>query len=214
MEKSKTPHYAFPEMDFETEIVYYRNGTPEADGVGPIAFQGLTLVEYRRFKNSKNWAFIGYGLDGKPSLGYLPEELSQAAYEMWAARIKGAAENPRTGYQDSNGLWFPGNLPKSVISATAHAAKQELLERSFYNQVAPTIIEEEMVQTEKAVRLAAFKESFGAGAARKMGQAAQVDTASLGNFGRLSDKSVALADKKRHFHEMLSTLRAMRGAGE
>lgn len=210
-----TDKYAFPEMDFESEPVYYRNGTPEVDGTGPMAFQGLTITEYKRFVKSKEWVFIGHTADGEVALGYLPVELTPGEYALWDSRIRGARVAGPEGYTDSGGTWFPGNLPNSVISAQAHAAKMEMLENSFYIHLAPKILEEEILATANYQAVQAFKEANGMAAGEKGGMRTEMQmafpTEVLQEVHILKDARTPIGTRKEKFSSMLTALKAMRG---
>ena len=208
----QTQKYAF-DMDFETEVVYFRTGTPEVDGEGPSAFQGLTLVEFRRFTKSKQWAFMCYDAKGDPYPGYMAQELSQGGYELWKSRIDGAAASPVIGYADSGGLWFPGNLPGSVISEQAHAARMILLEDSFYARDADRIIEAELGEVLKQRQLDALKAEFGISSKIAGRSAMEEDIPQvLSRVGELRERTLGRAAKKELFNSILSAIRGMRSS--
>lgn len=208
-----TKKYAF-DMDFETEVVYFQIGTPEEDGSGPSAFQGLTLVEYRRFKRSKNWAFMYFDTEGNPNPGYMAKEISKEVYDLWKSRAEGAAKNPTTGYADQGGLWFPGNLPGSVLNEQAHNARMALLEESFYATDADKIIEAELLEVSRQQQLEAIKADLGLVTQTKAAVKPSKEALGLAvsRTGELRGKELNRTSKRELFNSIISTLKASRGA--
>jgi hypothetical protein len=120
--------------------VYMCSGTVNEDLNSPQSpFQGLCVTTYRQFASGE-WAFVLRNKDGTPNFGYLAKAVTKAEFDMWAHRIKEAKANPTTGYVDSGGHWFPGNLVNSVITADAHKKYMDKLESGYYTSSAQDYI--------------------------------------------------------------------------
>lgn len=112
---------------------YFRQGTPGVDTDTPEApIQGVSVLVTRFDPAQGEFTSVQRDAEGKPALGYLATEISEEEARVWFARMQGAAQAPRDGYQDDEGVWFPGDIGAgySVINEEGQAfrlARQEAL---------------------------------------------------------------------------------------
>lgn len=126
----------------QTVPKYFTLGTADEDLSSPeTPFQGIGVAVYRQDQKG-DWAMIQRDGDGKPMLGYLAKEITESEFKAWEIRIKKTWESPTTGYMDSTGHWFPGNLKSCIITASANAKFAAEREDGFYSYIAEAKIDE------------------------------------------------------------------------
>ena len=129
------------QLDLLNTEVYILNGTEHEDLNSPLSpFQGKTLAKYLKDPEG-NWVRIMRGPDGSPILGYLAKEIDAVEAKLWKRRIDEARKSAGSGYQDAQGLWYPGAVPNSVITAEAHKKHMDSALDAFYSTSALTQID-------------------------------------------------------------------------
>lgn len=122
--------------------VFILNGTELEDLNSPDSpFQGRTLAKYLK-DPSGNWIRIMRDGSGKPMLGYLAEEIPSTTAQLWRRRIDMARINGAAGYQDSQGMWYPGLASSSVLEAAAYKKLKEKSLDAFFSSVGVNRIDE------------------------------------------------------------------------
>lgn len=122
---------------------YFTVGTFNKDSDSPGAeFQGMGIACYTKDDDGV-WNRVQRDKDGKPSLGYKAQEITAEEAEVWNHRIRNAyLLRNRGGYRDSQGTWFPGNTPASVLLQSAYNEMMEEREAGFYRSSAQKVISE------------------------------------------------------------------------
>lgn len=108
---------------------YFRMGVPSIDEDSPDQpVQGLTLAVYEFDTDANRWSLIRRDQHGKVYLGYKAQEITPQEYELWQSRIEGALHAGPDGYQDHEGVWFPGMIGPglSVLDEAGHAEYENL----------------------------------------------------------------------------------------
>lgn len=109
---------------------YFRQGTPDVDAASPEApTQGLTITQWAFDDVASEWVHMQRDSAGNPVFGYLAQELDKATADLWLSRINGAARSIN-GYQDSEGVWYPGSIGVgiSVVSQSGRDAQLSRLQ--------------------------------------------------------------------------------------
>lgn len=121
--------------------VFILNGTENEDLNSPISpFQGRTLAKYHKDPNG-NWISVMRDASGVPALGYLATEITEAEAKVWQNRIDKVNASSGGGYQDAQGLWYPGQVPNSLLSAAAYSKKTSGETAMFFSSVGPNRID-------------------------------------------------------------------------
>lgn len=187
-------------MNENTKIVYVLTGTPHEDVDTPSApYQGQVLHTYT--KTNGQWNLVMRTADGSPYLGYMAREISEAEAAKWKLRLKKIQERGAAGYKDSEGYWFPGNVPNSILTKDAWEKFQAFQEHRFYALRAETLIKRALLQKLQAQQLEELTTS-GKVAARKVASEAP----NFENLPLLRDPAHPLEDKRAIFRQIMGAI--------